>query len=471
MDVEEALRLATGPLDRCGFFFDFDGTLAPIQLEPATVTPASGVVDALAQLTERAGLVAVVSARPATFLADRFASVPGLRLYGLYGLEELTVGGALTTHPEATARVPLIQSLIDAARVELPAEVGVEDKRLSVALHYRAAPHLQGQVDSWAIEQAERHGLSVQAGRMVVELRPPVRADKGTVLVSALDDVDCAWYFGDDVADLEAFAALDDVESRRPGFRAVRVAMKHEELDPRLATAADLMLDSPVALVDFLQGITEQPAESRHAGAKPAQAAPSPGKPVILSVTRASDADRSAVAERIRDAFADGRLDEQEFDARIHAALTARTVQDLEHLLDDLGPAAGHAPGTAPAARTGRRTHRWTVAVWSANERKGRWQVPESTRSVAVMGGTLLDLRTATLTAPVTRIVAVAVMGGADIIVPPGVRVDVSGFGFMGGLEDRVEDADLPATAPVVEVRWFALMGGVTVRTKQPRRH
>ncbi len=460
MRIDEALALAARQHGRRGYFFDFDGTLAAIQADPATVAPVPGVVDALIQLSQAASTVAIVSARPVDFLASRFGAVPGLTLYGLYGLEQMTVGGRAETHPDALGSLPTIAELVRRARAELPADVGVEDKRISVALHYRTAPHRQAEIEQWAATQAAAHGLRRQDGRMVVELKPPVAADKGTVVATAAADLDAAWYFGDDVADLAAFAALDELAGRVPGFTRVRVAIKHPELAGELAAAADLMVDSPAALADFLRELV-----SRTSGATRRQ-------PDILPAVRVSDAERNVIAEQLRDAFADGRLDDSEFDVRIHAALTARTTHDLEHLLDDLGPAAGTArlPSPAPTRELARPEHRWTVAVCGSNERKGRWRVPESTTSVAVMAGTLLDLRTASLTSPVTTIRVFALMGGVDVVVPPGVRVEVSGFGLMGGLDDRVVDEELPMTAPVVRVKWFACMGGVSVRTKRPRR-
>jgi Cell wall-active antibiotics response 4TMS YvqF len=89
---------------------------------------------------------------------------------------------------------------------------------------------------------------------------------------------------------------------------------------------------------------------------------------------------------------------------------------------------------------------------------------------VAVMGGISLDLRGAVLSAPTTTITVVAVMGGVEIIVPPGIRVETPGFGFMGGWDNRTEqETDLPAGAPLLRVRGFAFMGGLDVRTKPPK--
>ena len=99
---------------------------------------------------------------------------------------------------------------------------------------------------------------------------------------------------------------------------------------------------------------------------------------------RASDRERDTVVQRVQQAFAEGRLDDAEFDERMRAALVARTHGDLDVLLSDL-PAA--APGPAPAA-SGRGPGRLAVALKSSVRRGGRWRVPErytpwSTRATA----------------------------------------------------------------------------------------
>jgi hypothetical protein len=237
----------------------------------------------------------------------------------------------------------------------------------------------------------------------------------------------------------------------------------------------------------------EQPAGSEPttppaAGGNPAppgqQAAGAPAWPVVKPVEersptisaspRASHADRNVIAEQLRDAFADGRLDEDEFDVRIQAALSARTRADLEPLLADLLPAGGPAPvpaaGPVVPVRPGSgKRHSLVVAIMGGAERKGRWQVPVEATAIAIMGGVELDLRAATLTSPVTTIRAAAIMGGVDVIVPPGVRVEMNGIPLMGGGEDRVDDAHLPPTAPLIKVHWLAVMGGVSVRTKEAK--
>ena len=106
---------------------------------------------------------------------------------------------------------------------------------------------------------------------------------------------------------------------------------------------------------------------------------------------RASNAERDAVVTRLQDAFAEGRLDDTMFDARMRAALTAATHADLDALLADM-PArpAGAAPVTRPdATRAGRYAIAWKGSV----RRAGRWRVPDRYTTVVYKGGGTLDGR------------------------------------------------------------------------------
>jgi trehalose 6-phosphate phosphatase len=251
---ESAAQRTAARLGEYGFFFDFDGTLAPIREDPETVEPVAGVPEALALLASRAGLAAVVSARPAAFLASRLGGIPGLELYGLYGLEYSPDGGAtVRTLPEAEPYAPLIARVVAEARAAFPG-VLVEDKRLSCALHFRTAPQLEPAIEAWTAERAEAHGLRRQHGRMVVELKPPLDTDKGAVVLRAADGLAGAWYFGDDLGDLPAFAALDRLSAERPGFHAVRVAVANAEgRGAALGEHADLRLAEPARVPPLLE--------------------------------------------------------------------------------------------------------------------------------------------------------------------------------------------------------------------------
>jgi len=192
-------------------------------------------------------------------------------------------------------------------------------------------------------------------------------------------------------------------------------------------------------------------------------------EPRRAAAIRASDQDREAVAQRLQQAFAERRLDDDEFDERMRAALTARTSADLERLTSDL-PAA--APGATPAVpAAGPRPGRWAVAYKNSIRRGGRWRVPERFTSVVYKGSGWLDLRAAELTARVTTVVAVAYKSRIDILVPPGVRVEMDGFGVSKGWSAEEDlEAGLPHDAPTVHVRGIAYKGTIETRTKPAER-
>ncbi|MEJ3742033.1 trehalose-phosphatase [Actinomycetes bacterium KLBMP 9797] len=236
----------------CVLFFDFDGVLAPIEDDPNATQPVPEVTAAVAGLADAVSKVALVSARPVEFLRDRFPTLHNVDFYGLYGLEHSSGVGEIVTEPGAVPFIPAMAELADRARAELPAGALVEYKRLSVALHYRTNPALAGQVEAWGRAEAERLGLRVQAGRMVIELKPPVDRDKGMVIGDAVGDARIAWYFGDDVSDIKAFQALRAREAADPAFLGVCVAVANPETGQEVASAADLTIDSPQALGKFL---------------------------------------------------------------------------------------------------------------------------------------------------------------------------------------------------------------------------
>lgn len=256
LSLARAVSLTAGLGPQSGFFFDFDGTLAPIQEDPDAVLPVPGAVPALSRLAAAVRRVDIVSARPVDFLRGRLAGARGLTLHGLYGLETLRDGGPVETDAAALSWVPLIADLAEQARRDLPTGTRVEYKRLSVALHFRGQPERREDVERWAGDQAARHGLLAQPGRMVVELKPPVRRDKGDVVRGEVADLACAWYFGDDLSDLEAFGALAEREAAGGGFTGVRAAVANAETGSALAAEADFVVGSPEEVPDLLATVT-----------------------------------------------------------------------------------------------------------------------------------------------------------------------------------------------------------------------
>ncbi|MCK2240815.1 MULTISPECIES: DUF1707 SHOCT-like domain-containing protein [unclassified Crossiella] len=190
-----------------------------------------------------------------------------------------------------------------------------------------------------------------------------------------------------------------------------------------------------------------------------------------LPEMRVSDAERDLIAQRLNQAVGEGRITLTEYNERVGLAYAALTRGELDRVVADLPVLAAPAPTPVPIRHSpvGEKT-KWVVSFMSGAVRKGRWRVTRKTAAIAVMGGTEIDLRRAEFSAPEITVVAVAFMGGVEITVPPGVRVEVGGFSFMGGKEVKVDDEDLPPNAPVVHVKGFAFMGGIDIRTKPARK-
>lgn len=244
-DLTEALRLTAARTQETGCFFDFDGTLSRIDPDPSAARLVPGALEALDGLSRIVKKVALVSARPVEFLAEQLPDSPQIALFGLYGLESRIGPGPVVTHPEAAAVEPIMAKLAQRAEADLPPGVFVEFKRLSVALHYRAVPDQRAVVEKWAAEAARELGLGAQAGRMVVEVKPPGGRGKGSVLTEQLAGLSCGWFFGDDLSDLQAFAALDAQERIDPTFLGVRVAVANPESGAAVRDAADHCLGGP----------------------------------------------------------------------------------------------------------------------------------------------------------------------------------------------------------------------------------
>ena len=180
---------------------------------------------------------------------------------------------------------------------------------------------------------------------------------------------------------------------------------------------------------------------------------------------RASDRERDDMVAQLQVAFADGRLDDAEFDARVRTALAARTRGDLDRLAADLPAPAPAGPAGATLVTAGLPEPGWlSLAYKTSLRRGGRWQVPAAFTAVSYKGATVLDLRAAELTSAVTTIRAIAYKTSVQVIAPPGIRVEISGIGVTSA-EETASAALVPANAPVVHVRGFAYKGHVEIRS------
>lgn len=242
---------------------DFDGTLAHIVDDPTQAYAHEHSVAALARLGGVLGQVAIITGRPVAQALELggFVGVPGLErliVLGQYGAERWTATDgepAPIERPEAIAR---LSGLLPGWLAERGAEhVRVEDKGLAVAIHTRGTK--PGVLDSIAEPLgglAAELGLVVEPGRQVIELRSP-GIDKGKALRSLVAETGARHviFAGDDLGDLPAFDAVDDL--RQSGVDGLLICSASAEQDA-LVAQADIVLDGPDAVATWLQELADE---------------------------------------------------------------------------------------------------------------------------------------------------------------------------------------------------------------------
>lgn len=224
---------------------DFDGTLAEIVARPEHARPVDGARGALTELARRYRSVAIVTGRRSEEVAA-LLDVPHVTYVGLYGLED-------AADELVTSIVPRVQT----ATVEI-AEAWVEDKGVSVAVHYRQAPDPVSARAALLVALqpvATEAGLELIEGKMVLELVPPDRPLKGGAVERLVREhgLQAVLYAGDDHADLDAFDALDRLIGSGDVRAAVRVAVRGLETPPALVDGADVVAEGPAGLVELLR--------------------------------------------------------------------------------------------------------------------------------------------------------------------------------------------------------------------------
>jgi trehalose 6-phosphate phosphatase len=237
---------------------DYDGTLAPIVADPLAARAHPGAAAALRRLSTRLGTLAVITGRPAKTAVELggLADVPGLVVLGHYGAENWQ-SGVLSAPPPPAGLAEVRRALpgvLTAAGA--PAGTWVEDKGYAVAVHTRrtADPdRALALLRSPLAALAERTGLAVEPGRMVLELRP-AGMDKGAALANlvAQRQPRAVMFGGDDLGDLAAFATVRELRST--GIAGVTVCSGSAEAQA-IAEAVDLVVDGPDGVVALLDAM------------------------------------------------------------------------------------------------------------------------------------------------------------------------------------------------------------------------
>lgn len=250
MDPLDPLDPLLADPGRAAVLTDFDGTLAPIVDDPGSAVPLPGAVEVLERLAATFGVVAVVSGRPVSYLATHVGG--GVRLSGLYGLETLERGRRHEA-PEAGPWRAVVTGAVERARGRFGD--AVEPKGLSLTVHFRTRPERGPDVRAWAAEEAAASGLVVRPAKASVELHPPLKADKGTVVESLAAGMAAVCFLGDDVGDTPAFDALDRLAAT--GVHTVRIAVSTEEAPVALLERADVVVDGPTGALSLLERLAD----------------------------------------------------------------------------------------------------------------------------------------------------------------------------------------------------------------------
>lgn len=250
VEVLQAAALAPG----LGLVTDVDGTISPIVDVPEQARVSERAARALALLSQRLPVVAVISGRAAKDVAER-VGLPGLVYLGNHGLERWVEGQARVM-PSAAAYREALEAAGREIEAILEAGMQPEDKGATLSFHYRRArdPGVAERLRPHFLAIAADHGLRLTEGRMVFELRPPVEIDKGSAFEALVreHDLEAALYLGDDTTDVAAFESAS--RSRSAGeCLAYSLGVISPGTPRQVAEAADYHVQGVAGVESFLE--------------------------------------------------------------------------------------------------------------------------------------------------------------------------------------------------------------------------
>jgi len=247
--------------------FDIDGTLAPIVDHASDAHVPESTRKLLITVARGYGLVACVTGRRASE-ARAMVSIGSINYLGSHGVELLRAGWTEAVFDAGVA--DWIRRIQDFGRENDTADtrkrrVRLEDKGPIVAFHWRGAPDeeaARAAVDAIA-QRAQAAGLRTHWGRKVLEVRPPVKIDKGSGILRLLNEVgpeiDSALYVGDDTTDIDAFRALGSLVEEGRLERALRVGVQSDEGPSEINDEADFVVDGTQGVRELLSLLSGDP--------------------------------------------------------------------------------------------------------------------------------------------------------------------------------------------------------------------
>jgi len=260
--VEEAcaralLTLAVRP---AALISDIDGAISPIVKAPQEAYVLDACRDALRRLAEQLDLVAILSGRQVDN-ARQMVGLDELLYFGNHGLERWS--SRLGYRSEAEAYEGAMERLrrLMAKEVEHLPGIHVEDKRVVISLHYRNSPAPDAAREALLniVQPLAASGLIIREGKMVIEIRPPVQVDKGSVVATLVREYSLRGivFVGDDLTDIDAMHALRRL-SRETGLAVLSIGVGGNEAPAGMRAAADIVLPEPEAVASFLSCLSSR---------------------------------------------------------------------------------------------------------------------------------------------------------------------------------------------------------------------
>ena len=255
LDDAPRIDLPGGPAAHA-FFLDIDGTLVDIADTPGGVSVDPRLLDTVRRLhTAAGGALALISGRSVADV-DRLFAPLCVPIAGQHGAERRDAAGAVHAHSPSAAQFGALRRCV-AAWAEAVPGVLFEDKGISLAVHFRQAPHLGGAVQRALRECLERFGdeFRLQPGKMVLEVKP-VGKDKGTAIMEFMQEAPFAGripvFVGDDISDEHGFAVVNSL-----GGQSVKVGQDPPDARWRIPDVA--------AVRRWLRALAEGPDGQRDA--------------------------------------------------------------------------------------------------------------------------------------------------------------------------------------------------------------
>jgi len=256
---DEMITLFRGK--RAGLFFDIDGTLLPLQAQPADAVISPRLRTAVHRLS-RTTHVVLLSGRSVAE-SRRIVGLDGVTYSGNHGAEWHR-DGVEWVILEAQPYIATIHQVAEDAVIRLGNVEGIyiEDKGPSLSIHYRQAKDCMAAglaIDAFIRDHPAAQRLKRTAGKLVVELRAPIDVNKGTSVELMVTDLnlEVAVVLGDDVTDVDSFLTIRRLRNEGQVAGAA-VGVLSPGTPAVVCDAADFTLADTDAVEEFVVWLAEE---------------------------------------------------------------------------------------------------------------------------------------------------------------------------------------------------------------------